>query len=104
MLTNKYLTGIPDDSRIAKDNRFLHETDLTESRLLQIAALDRIAQKRGQTLAQMALSWILRDNGVCSVLIGASKPGQILENISVAENSSFTEEEFKEIDRICSQE
>lgn len=104
MLTNKYLNGIPDDSRIARDSRFLHEDDLTNGRLLQIAALDRLAQKRGQTLAQMALSWILRDNGICSVLIGASKPGQILENISVAEHSSFTEEEIKEIDRICNQE
>lgn len=104
MLTNKYLNGIPEDSRIARDNRFLHKDDLTEGRISQIAALDQIAQNRGQTLAQMALSWILRDNGVCSVLIGASKPGQILENISVAEHSSFTEEEINEIDRICSQE
>lgn len=102
MLTNKYLNGIPEDSRIAKDNRFLHKDDLTEGRISQVAALDQLAQKRGQTLAQMALSWILRDNGVCSVLIGASKPGQILENISVAEHSSFTEEEINEIDRICS--
>ena len=104
MLTDKYLNGIPEDSRIAKDHRFLRKDDLTEKRLLQIAKLNNIAKKRGQTLAQMALSWILRDDKVCSVLIGASKPGQILENISVAEHSFFTEEEIKEIDKICSQE
>lgn len=101
MLTDKYLNGIPADSRISKDGRFLNKDALTEKRLGQISKLNELAKKRDQTLAQMALSWILRDGSVCSVLIGASKPSQILENISVAENTSFTEEELKQIDEIC---
>lgn len=100
MLTDKYLHGIPEDSRIAKDGRFLHSTDLTPERIAQIAALNEIAQARGQSLAQMALSWVLKDEDVCSVLIGASKPEQILENIAVAEKASFTEEELRRIDEI----
>ncbi len=101
MLTDKYLNGIPSDSRIAKDNRFLHTSDITEKRLAQIAALNRLAKERGQTLAQMALSWVLKDDEVCSVLIGASKPSQILENISVVTQASFSEEELMCIDEIC---
>lgn len=101
MLTNKYLNGIPEDSRIARNSNFLKKDALTEKRLEQIARLNQIAINRNQTLAQMALSWILRDGGVCSVLIGASKPSQILENISVAEHTDFTEEELKQIDEIC---
>ena len=101
MLTNKYLNGIPEDSRIARNSNFLKKDALTEKRLEQIAHLNQIAINRNQTLAQMALSWILRDGGVCSVLIGASKPSQILENISVAEHTDFTEEELKQIDEIC---
>jgi len=100
MLTDKYLHGIPKDSRIAKDSPFLQKNALTEEKLKQIAQLNEIAKKRGQTLAQMALSWILRNGDVCSVLIGASKPSQILENISIVENTSFTEEELKQIDEI----
>lgn len=101
MLTDKYLNGIPGDSRIAKDGRFLNKDALTQKRLRQIAKLNELAKKRGQTLAQMALSWILRDGSVCSVLIGASKPSQILENTSVAENTIFTKEELEQIDGIC---
>lgn len=101
MLTDKYLHGIPSDSRVARDHRFLHASDITEQRLQQIAALNTLAGERGQTLAQMALSWVLRDKEVCSVLIGASKPEQILENVSVARLASFTEEELKRIDEIC---
>lgn len=101
MLTDKYLNGIPQDSRIARDHRFLKESDITEKRLRQIAALDRIAKERGQTLAQMALSWVLKDDEICSVLIGASKPSQILENISVFEEFSFSEEELSRINEIC---
>ncbi len=100
LLTDKYLRGIPSDSRIARDNRFLHESDLTESRLEQIRSLNELAGKRGQTLAQMALSWILKDDGVCSVLIGASRPRQIIENIAAIENTEFTREELKQIDEI----
>lgn len=101
MLTDKYLHGIPSDSRIARDNRFLHASDLSEEKLEQIGRLNELACQRGQTLAQMALSWVLKDNGVCSVLIGASKPGQIVENISAAHNSEFTQEELDEIEDIC---
>ena len=101
MLTDKYLHGIPKDSRIAKDPRFLHAADLTEGRLEQIRRLNELAGQRGQTLAQMALSWVLKDDEVCSVLIGASKPEQIVENIAVAEHADFTEEELGIIEEIC---
>ena len=100
MLTDKYLNGIPEDSRIARDGRFLHSSDLTEKRIGQIRELNEIAKERGQTLAQMALSWILKDGDVCSVLIGASRPEQILENTGVAEKASFTDEELRRIDEI----
>ena len=101
LLTDKYLHGIPADSRIARDPRFLKANDLTEERLKQIAELNELAKERGQSLAQMALSWILKDDEVCSVLIGASKPEQILENISIVENTDFTAEELRKIDEIC---
>ena len=99
MLTDRYINGIPEDSRIKTDGRFLQASAITEERLAQIRGLSEIAKKRGQTLAAMALSWILRDGIVTSVLIGASKPGQILENIKAAENTAFTDEELKEIDK-----
>ena len=100
MLTDKYLHGIPDDSRIARDPRFLRAGDLTEARLEQIGRLNELAGQRGQTLAQMALSWVLKDDEVCSVLIGASKPEQIMENISVTEHADFTKEELELIEEI----
>ena len=100
LLTDKYLTGIPKDSRIAKDGRFLKESALTKERLSQIQALNEIAAKRGQTLAQMALSWILKDDEVCSVLIGASRPEQITENIGIVSQTKFSDEELKKIDEI----
>lgn len=100
MLTDKYLHGIPSDSRIKTDGRFLKATALTESRLNQIAKLNKMAKDRGQTLAEMALSWVLKDGIVTSVLIGASKPMQILDNIKAIENTSFTDEELKKIDEI----
>lgn len=101
LLTDKYLHGIPQDSRIARDHRFLKAEALTPVRLKQISELNEIAKERGQSLAQMALSWILKDDEVCSVLIGASRPEQIVENISVVENTKFSEEELKRIDEIC---
>lgn len=100
LLTDRYLKGIPADSRIVTDGRFLNEKALSEERLNQIRALNDLAAARGQSLAQMALSWILRDGIVTSVLVGASKPEQILDNIRAAENTSFTPEELAEIDRI----
>ncbi len=98
MLTDRYLHGIPEDSRVRTDGRFLKENAITEEKLDKIRKLSVIAEKRGQTLAEMALAWILRDGKVTSVLIGASKPSQILDNIKAAENISFTEEELREID------
>ena len=100
MLTDRYLHGIPEDSRIKTDGRFLHADDLTEKRLQQIRALNEVARGRGQTLAEMALSWILRDGVVTSVLIGASKPSQILDNIQALDNPAFSEEEQARIEQI----
>ncbi len=101
LLTDKYLHGIPSDSRIARDSRYLKKEELTAERLEQIGRLNEIAAMRGQTLAEMALAWILKDEDVCSVLIGASRPEQILENVKIVENCSFTQEERKVIDEIC---
>lgn len=100
MLTDRYLHGIPEDSRIKTDGRFLKETALTEERLIQIRKLNDLAKERGQSLAEMALSWILRDGVVTSVLVGASKPSQIIANIGALKNTVFTEEELKQIDQI----
>ena len=100
LLTNRYLNGVPQDSRIAKDPRFLKESALTEDKLAQIRALNEIAVSRGQTLAEMALAWILKDGIVTSVLVGASKPEQILDNIGALRNIHFSEEELKAIDDI----
>ncbi len=101
LLTDRYLHGIPEDSRIKKDGRFLHAADLTENRLRQISALNEVAAGRGQTLAEMALSWVLHDESVTSVLIGASKPSQILDNIKALENISFSDEEQQKINQIA---
>lgn len=100
LLTDRYLNGIPDDSRVKTDGRFLKEGNITQQRVEQIRRLNELAARRGQTLAQMALSWILRDGIVTSVLAGASKPEQILDNIRAAENTHFTAEELELIDRI----
>lgn len=100
LLTDRYLDEIPADSRVKKDGRFLKEEMLTEDKLSQIRELNLIAKERGQTLAQMALSWILKDGIVTSVLIGASKPQQILDNIEAGRNISFTKEELNRIDEI----
>ena len=88
MLTDRYLHGIPQDSRMRTDGRFLNDSALTEDRLRQISALNELAAARGQTLAEMALSWLLRDGAVTSVLIGASKTSQIIDNIGALKNTS----------------
>lgn len=98
LLTDRYLKGIPEDSRIKTDGRFLKAEILTEKKLTQIANLNEIAKQRGQSLAQMALAWILKDNIVTSVLIGASKPEQILMNLEAMNNIAFFSEELKLID------
>lgn len=100
LLTDKYFHGIPDDSRVRTDGRFLQENAITEEKRKQIRALNDLAAARGETLAQMALSWILRDGEVTSVLIGASRPSQILDNVGIVKSAEFTEEELREIDRI----
>lgn len=101
LLTERYLNGIPKDSRIRTDNRFLKESALTEERMQQIQSLHSLAKERGQTLAQMALSWLLQNRAVTSVLIGASRKEQIEENLKAAENTAFTEEELRRIETIA---
>ena len=100
LLTDRYLNGIPADSRVRTDGRFLKEASLTPERLSQIRQLNDVARERGQSLAEMALSWVLRDGVVTSVLVGASKPEQILTNLKSLENTSFTQEELARIDAI----
>ena len=100
LLSDRYLNGIPADSRIGHDHRYLHQEDLTEKKLAAISKLNTIAARRGQSLAEMALAWIMRDGAVSSVIIGASRPEQILENVRFLENTSFSSEELAEIDEI----
>lgn len=99
LLTDRYLEGIPADSRIRTDGRFLHEEQVGE-KLPKIRALNGLASERGQTLAQMALSWVLKDDEVTSVLIGASKPQQILDNCKIVSAAGFSEEETRRIEEI----
>ncbi len=100
LLTNKYLKGIPEDSRIAKGVGFLTENNLTEEKLNQIKKLNDIAQQRNQSLAQMALAWILKDERVTSVLIGASKPAQLVDSLKCLDNTVFSGEELGLINTI----
>lgn len=100
LLTDRYLHGIPEDSRVRTDGRFLKEAAIVEETLKKVRALNDLAAQRGQTLAQMALSWILRDGDITSVLIGASKPSQILDNIGVVHATAFSEEERRRIEEI----
>ena len=101
MLTDRYLNGIPADSRIMTDGRFLKQSAVTPERLEQIRILNEIAKERGQTLAEMALAWVLKDGVVTSVLIGASKPSQILDNIKAINNTAFSAEELEKINKVC---
>ena len=100
LLTDRYLHGIPADSRVQTDGRFLKEKDITPERLAQIRALNDLARQRGQTLAEMALAWLLHHDEVTTVLIGASKTQQILDNIKAVEHTTFTPDELAAIDRI----
>jgi L-glyceraldehyde 3-phosphate reductase len=100
LLTDRYLHGIPEDSRVRTDGRFLSENAITQETLNKIKALNEIAKERGQTLAQMALSWILRDGDITSVLIGASRPAQILDNIGALGAAPFSRDERAAIDRV----
>jgi L-glyceraldehyde 3-phosphate reductase len=98
LLTNKYLNGIPDDSRARQEKGFLRESAVKPELVEKLKKLDAIAADRGQSLAQMALSWVLRDPRVTSALIGASRPGQIVENVKAAEQTVFSSDELQAIE------
>ncbi len=102
ILTGKYIDGIPGDSRIAKDGRYLHPMD-AESRRESVTRLKKIADDMGTTLSALALSWLLRDPAVSSVLIGASNPAQLIGNIEDAGSVEFTDDVLEEIDRITAE-
>ena len=99
MLTDRYLGGIPDDSRAAR-NAFLKKASLTEEKIEKIRKLNDMALSRGQSLAQMALGWVLSNDAVTSVLIGASRPEQILDCLKSLQSPAFSEEELIKIDEI----
>ena len=100
LLTNKYLHGIPEDSRAAKSTGFLQESQVTDEVIGKIKQLNALAEQRGQTLAQMALAWLLKDNRVTSVLIGASKPAQLADSLKALDNIDFSSEELEKIEVI----
>ena len=100
LLTNKYLHGIPEDSRAAKSTGFLQLSQVTDERIAQIRQLNDIALKRGQSLAQMALAWLLKDQRVTSVLIGASRPEQLADSLKCLNNIEFAKEELDQIEVI----
>ena len=100
MLSDKYLKGIPGDSRAAKSHGFLKKSAITEARLSQISRLNDLAAQRGQTLAQMALAWVLRHPGMTSALIGASRISHIEDAVSALQNLAFSDEELGRIDAI----
>ncbi len=101
MLTDKYLNGIPEDSRVRRDGRYLRENSLVPEKMEKVRKLNLMAKERGQSLAQMALAWVLQEKAVTSVLIGASRPSQILENLKMLENTAFTAEELNKIEEIA---
>ena len=101
LLTDRYLGGIPSDSRVRTSGIFLNETNITEEKLDKIRALNAIARDRGESLAQMALGWVLRREEVTGVLVGASKPSQILDNLGAINSAPFSNEELAAIDEIA---
>ncbi len=103
ILTNRYLNGIPADSRAANDPRYLKASAITEDKIAVVRQLNAVAERRGQTLAQMALLWTLRDSVVTSALIGASRPEQVEENVRAFVNPVLSEEELNEIEKILEQ-
>lgn len=100
LLTDKYIHGIPDDSRVVTSGKFLNESHITPERIEKVKKLNELAQQRGQKLAHMALAWLLRDKRVTSVLIGSSKPEQIVDSIQALQNTSFSDEELTLINTI----
>jgi L-glyceraldehyde 3-phosphate reductase len=105
ILTDKYLSGIPQDSRAAstRGNGAINGDMITEEILHKVRQLNAIAHQRNQTLAQMALAWVLKDERITSVIIGASKPEQVLDSVQCLQNISFTKEELNTIDSILAQ-
>ncbi|MBO9617675.1 MAG: L-glyceraldehyde 3-phosphate reductase [Niabella sp.] len=100
LLTNKYLKGIPKNSRAAKKHGFLQKSEITPERMHQITALNEVAKKRGQSLAQMALAWLLKDKRVTSVLVGASSSEQLLDSLQCLKNEKFSKEELSAIEKV----
>ncbi|WAM34067.1 aldo/keto reductase [Caldicellulosiruptor morganii] len=100
LLTDRYLNGIPEDSRVKKSGVFLKESDITPERIEKVKKLCEIAKRRGQTISQLALSWILRNKVVASVIVGASKVSQIEDNAGCITNTEFSEQELREIEEI----
>lgn len=101
LLSERYLDGIPEDSRAKTDGRFINEKTITPELVSKVRKLHDLAKERGQSLAQMALAWVYSKNGITSVLIGASKAEQIIENVRMTENITFTKEELNMIDSIA---
>lgn len=101
LLTDKYLNGIPENSRVKTSGIFLKEKDITPELVAKLKSLNEVAASRGETLAQMSLAWVLRDSDVTSVLIGASRPEQIIENCKIVDAKPFTQDELSKIDEIC---
>lgn len=102
LLTNRYLNGIPEGSRMSKGG-FLKKEALTDEVLQRISSLHEVAARRGQTLAEMALAWLLKDELVTSVIVGSSSVNQLADNLKALQNTSFSPEELNEINRICAQ-
>ena len=100
LLTDRYLNGIPTDSRAVKSGKFLKPNDITADVLQKVAALNQIALNHGCTLSQLALIWVLKDNAVTSVLIGASRPSQIVDNAAIVSVAPLTKEELAEIEKV----
>lgn len=100
LLTDRYLKGIPENSRAAKSHGFLQKNDITEERLQQITALNNLAQEREQTLAQMAIAWLLKDKRVTSVLVGASSVEQLQQNLESINSLDFSQNELQQIEEI----
>ena len=101
LLTDKYLNGIPENSRVKTSGIFLKEKDITPELVAKLKSLNEVAASRGETLAQMSLAWVLRDSDVTSVLIGASRPEQIIENCKIVDAKPFTQDELSKIEEIC---
>jgi aryl-alcohol dehydrogenase-like predicted oxidoreductase len=100
LLTNRYLSGIPADARASKPHGFLKKRDIDEGKLTKIRALNELARERGQSLAQMALAWVLRDGRITSALIGASRVEQIEQNVAALSVLAFTDKDLARIDAI----